>query len=476
MSRSAVIGALAVVILVAVVGGTWYWTQVRPAQDSAAAAGRQWICPMHPQVIQDRPGTCPICNMDLVPAGGAEAGPTQSAAAAGPEKPPAVRQWICPMHPQVIQDRPGTCPICNMDLVPADGIDVHAGPDDGAERPEGLVPVRLSEAMVRRIGARSEPVEMADFRREIRAAARVVVDETRYRQVHTKVAGWVERLWADSVGRSVRAGEPLLEIYSPELLAAQQEFLVALRARDRLAASGDTEIAASGAGLAAAARRRLELLDLTPDEIARLEAGGEARRTVTVASPIAGTIIDRFVAQGARIEPGTEVLQVADLSRVWVLASVYEYELPFVREGQAATMVLPYLPGREFRGRVDFVYPTLDPATRTVQVRLQFDNPRSELRPEMFAEVRLVADLGSRLSVPVSAVMDTGTRQVVFAHLEDGTFEPRTLEVGLRMSDRVEVLAGVTAGERVLAEGNFFIDSESRLKAALAGVAAGHSH
>lgn len=427
MSRSIVLVVVAIVALTAIVGGTWYWTQERSAAASHAAAV-QYRCPMHPAVISDRPGSCPICGMDLVPAGtiGDAARPAQT----------------------------------------------------GPEHPEDLVPVRLSPTKVLRSGARSVAVELAPFIREVRAAGRVSVDESRYRQVHAKVSGWIEQLHADTVGQTVRAGQPLLEIYSPELLAAQQEFQVALSARTRLAQSGNAEIAGSGDALVAAARRRLELLDIATAEIDRLEAGGATRRTVTLISPIAGTILERNVAQGAQIEPGTEVVRVADLSRVWVLASIYEYELPYVREGQPAVMTLPYLPAREFHGRVGFVYPTLDASTRSVQVRVEFANPDLELKPEMFADVRILADLGQRLSLPISAVMDTGKRQVVFADLGDGAFEPRTIEVGLRLADRLEVRSGVVAGERVLAEGNFFIDSESRLAAALEGVSslAPHAH
>lgn len=395
--------ALALVVLALIVGGTWYVTQRREAPVAEGA--------------------------------------------------PTVARWTCPMHPQVISDHPGECPICHMTLVPveAERAEEHAD-HEGADH----VPVRLSEAKIRRIGARSVAAEIAPFRREIRAVATITVDETRIRQVNAKTAGYVERLWADAVGETVRAGAPLLEIYSPELLAAQQEYLVAARA--------DPSVAAS---VVPAARRRLELLDMSGDQIDALERTGDAKRTVTLRSPISGTILERAVAQGARIEPGMEVVKVADLSRVWAIASVYEYELPYVKVGDEAVTTLSYFPGKEFPGRISFVYPTVDPQTRTAQVRIELPNSDGALKPGMFAEARIVADLGERLSVPTESVMDTGTRKLVFVDAGDGAFDPREIETGLRLPDRVEVLSGLRAGEKVLSEGNFFIDAESRIRAGL---------
>lgn len=401
-----------------------------------------------------------------------EHGPAHGAAAAA-EAPRAVR-YHCPMHPTVVDDQPGDCPICHMSLVP---IDESLGDDEptSAAEPEGLAPVRLSPRKRQLIGMKTAEVAVVPFVRTVRAMGRVVADERRLATVSVKVSGWVERLHADATGQEVRKGASLLEVFSPDLLAAQQEYLIALRARSRTAGSELPSTIDAGDEIVASARRRLELLDVSDAEIRRLEAGGAPRRTVSVVAPASGVVLRRGVTLGDRVEAGSALFDLADLSRVWMIASVYEYELPFVKTGQTATMTLPYLPGVTREGRVTFVYPTLDPTTRTAQVRLEFANTDLALKPEMFAEVALHADLGPRLAVPESAVLDSGTRSVVFVDAGDGLLEPREIQVGMRLAESWEVLGGLAAGERVLTSGNFLVDSESKLKAALAAMAE-HAH
>ena len=314
---------------------------------------------------------------------------------------------------------------------------------------------------------RTARVELSPFRRTIRAVGRVSYDETRLRHVHTKIDGYVERLLANATGETVRRGQPLLEIYSPELLASQQEFLVALEARDRMGSSTLSSVAGYGKDLVESARRRLQLFDMTDAQIARLEQTRTPQRTVTVYAHESGVVTMRNVTEGERIEAGKTLLDVADLSKVWVLASVYEYELPFVHQGQPAVMHLSYLPDRTFRGTVSLIYPSIEIATRTAQVRVEFDNPDLALKPDMYAEIELSADLGPRISVPEEAVLETGTRSLAFVEREPGLFEPRELRIGARLADRYEVVSGLVAGEQVVVSGNFLIDSESKLKAAL---------
>lgn len=386
-------------------------------------------------------------------------------------------QYYCPMHPTIVSDRPGECPICQMRLVPRREHAAEVG--HGAEiaaaagpAVEGRASVRIAADRQQLIGVRTAPVTRGPLVRTIRTVARITYDETRLHHVHTKVGGWIERLHADATGDLVREGQPLLTIYSPELLASQEEYLLALRARDRLSGATLPSLGQSGEELVASARRRLRLFDLTEEQIAELERTGRASRTITLSSPMTGHIVARNVAHGEKIESGTTLLDIADLSRIWAVADIYEYELPFVRQGQPATLTLSYSPGQSFKGRIGLVYPFLSGTTRTVKVRLEFPNPDLTLKPEMFGDVELQANLREGLLVPDSAVISTGERDIAFVDLGGGLFEPRELRLGVRLTDGVEVIEGLAEGERIVTSGNFLVDSESRLKAALAGAVA----
>jgi Cu(I)/Ag(I) efflux system membrane fusion protein len=415
-ASTAVTVALALLVLVGIPGIAW-WVVTRPRDHVAAGAGAvRYQCPMHPTMTSDRPGDCPICGMRLVP----------------------IEPHEHPVSPPPADAGAAAVPPGATVVVPPDRRSV--------------------------LGVKTTTVARSPFVKEIRAVGRVTRDETRLRTVHTKVSGFVEKLFADAAGKVVREGEPLLEIYSPELLASQQEYLVALRSRERARTSAVPSVARSGDELVESARRRLELYDLTDAQIHDLETTGIPRRRITVYAPGSGTIVERSVTVGQEVEPGTALLTLADLSRVWVVGSVYEHDLPFVRVGQAARIVLPYAPGGEIRGTVSFLYPELDETTRTARVRVELPNASGSLRPDMYADVVLEADLGMRLAVPASAVIETGTRSVVFVERGEGRFEPREISVGLRLPDAYEVLRGLDEGDRVVASGAFFVDSESRIR------------
>jgi multidrug efflux pump subunit AcrA (membrane-fusion protein) len=387
-----------------------------------------------------------------------------------------VLYWIDPMHPAYKSDKPGIAPDCGMDLVP-----VYA--DEGAPAPasavEGYASLTLPPDRQRAIGVASGTVERRELVKTIRAAGRVAFDERRLHQVHAKFEGWVESLPVDYTGRPVRKGEPLLSIYSPELLATQQEYLLAARAKRELSSSGNAAVARGGADLYESARQRLLLWDIPPAEIARLDRTGQPRKALTLVSPVTGVVTAKNVVRGARVMPAESLFEIADLSWLWVLADVYEAEAAFVRVGQTGRMTLSYLPGREWTGKVTFIAPVVQPETRTVSVRLEFANPDGVLKPDMFAEVVLERSLGSVVAVPEAAVLSTGTRSIVFVVKEDGAFEPREVQVGTKTDGYWEIASGLEPGAKVVTQANFLIDSESRLKSALAGLApppGGHEH
>jgi RND family efflux transporter MFP subunit len=425
----------------------------------------RYHCPMHPAMVADRPGDCPICGMRLVPMEAA----TDSKAEPLPAAPASRKKVIyrSTMNPNEVSDKPGKDSM-GMEMVP---VDVEERPSDAA-RVEGLAAVRINSRKQQLIGVRTEVIKRAPFVRTIRAVGLVTADETRLHQVHTKIGGWIETLNINTTGEKVRAGQHLLTIYSPELLATQEEYLLALRTRSPLAGASLPDAVARTNALVESGRRRLLLFDLSPAQIDDLERAGQATRTVTLHAPISGYVTKRGVTQGEKIDPSTTLLEIADLSRVWVIASIYEYELPFVHLGQSADVTLSYLPGHTYRGTVTLVYPVLESATRTVPVRVELPNPDLALKPDMYAQVEIHGDLGERLGVPESAILSTGTRNVVFVAQGDGYFEPREVHLGLRVQDSVEILDGLAEGDSVVTSGNFFIDSESKLKAALEAAAA----
>jgi multidrug efflux pump subunit AcrA (membrane-fusion protein) len=293
----------------------------------------------------------------------------------------------------------------------------------------------------------------------------VAYDETRIARVHPKVPGWIEEVYVDFTGKPVNRGEPLVTLYSPELLATQNELLIARNAGETL-----------GPSLYQATRERLRLWDIDDEQIRHLEDRGVPLRTLTLKAPAGGVVTARNAFPGQRVEPGTELYAIADLSRVWVIAELYEDELPRVRLGQRVTVSLAYDPGRSYAGRVSFIYPEVDPATRTAKLRIEVPNPALELKPEMYANVELEVSYGTQITVPDSAVVDTGEEQVVFLAHEGGYFEPRRVDLGGKVGDRYLVREGVRPGDRIVVSGTFLIDSESRLKSSLAGMSGAAEH
>jgi Cu(I)/Ag(I) efflux system membrane fusion protein len=380
--------------------------------------------------------------------------------------------YYCPMHPQIVQDHPGDCPICSMTLVPKPeaGAAAQAGARPGAGVP-GLVPITLGPERIQLLGMRTARVRHETLAAQLRTVGFVTADEESLSKIPTRFSGWIEKLFVAQTGQTVKKGQVLAAIYSPELLSAQQELLTARAWAGEPGAEG-SETRQMTASLVEDARRRLELFGISKEEIRSIEKSGQPLRALPVRSPVAGTIVRKDALLGAHVQPGTVLFEVADLRSVWVLADLYESDLARVRLGQAARLQLAAYPGQTFPGTVDFLYPALDPATRTRRVRLEFDNRDGRLLPGMYGDVFFELPGQEALLVPAESVVDTGETQYVFLAREGGAFEPRRVKLGRRSGPELEVLEGLEEGETVVTTANFLIDSESRLHAAIEGLGA----
>ncbi len=336
----------------------------------------------------------------------------------------------------------------------------------GQTKAETAPVITLSPDKVQLIGVRTAAAEYRSLDKQIRTVGKVEPDETKLAYVNTKIAGWVKKLFVDYTGKEVVKGQPLLSIYSPDLVTAQEEYLIALRSAKRAEqeAAGMPEAEASRKELLESAKRRLQLWDITDEQIADLEKTGKPRTEMTIEAPLSGIVLEKMVLEGAYITPGMNLYKIADLSSVWIMADIYDYEVPLVKTGQTARVTLPYQAGEALRATVNYIYPTLDPVSRTVKVRLTVKNPGLMLKPEMFANVEVNVAPGSRLVIPRDAVLDSGLRQIVYVEKKPGTYEMRQVTLGVRGEQYVEVLKGIRKGERVVTSGNFLIDSESQLR------------
>ncbi len=354
---------------------------------------------------------------------------------------------------------------------------------------ENAPQVEISPEQQQLIGVKTVKVSVRPLQKIIRTVGRVEADERKLATINTKIEGWIEELYVDFTGRYVKKGEPLAEIYSPELLATQQEFIGALKWAGRQtgaahpsdAAHGDHDktppsaslepvselqkmLAKDAAAALDASRQRLRLWDISEKQIRKIEETGKPVRTLTLYSPVSGFVTQKMAVQGMKVMPGEKLFDIADLSTLWVIADIYEQELPFVRVGQPARITLSYFPGRELSSQIDYIFPSIAADTRTAKVRLTLPNTGGKLKPQMYTNVEIRINLGKRLTIPESAVIDTGRGQVVYVDRGGGSFEPREVQLGLRSNGYAEVLRGLKNGEKVASSANFLIDSEAQLK------------
>ncbi len=324
-------------------------------------------------------------------------------------------------------------------------------------------------------GIRFGRVRVQNMEKVVQTVGKLEFDEKKIAAVSPKIGGWVEDLYVDYTGKMVRKGQPLLSIYSPDLVSAQEEFLLALKIKKIYTAQPSAEWSTQGESLLQSARKRLLLWDITLKQIENLEVTGEVKRSLVLHSPVDGFVMEKMVFKGMGVMPGTSLYKIGDLSSIWVVADIYEYELPFVQIGQKASITMAYYPGESFEGTATYIYPSVDPKTRTAKMRFDLPNPEFKLKPEMWANVELKIPLGRKLVVPEEAVMDSGTMQMVFVDRGQGHFESRHVQVGAKVQGYYEVLSGLREGEKVVTSANFLIDSESQLKAAT-GAMGGHQH
>ena len=435
-SPRTLIALFVVILLTAGAGGVLIGLNHNPGHDHQAIseAGEKkqlWTCGMHPWIVTKEPGQCPICGMDLVP--------KVDDSSSGGEKEKKIAFWRAPMDPTEVYDHPGKSKM-GMDLVPVYEEEVSGG-----------VEIKIDPVTRQNMGLRSVLAETADLVRTIRTYGDITYDETRTYRVSPKITGWLDKVAVDFTGSRVEKGELLAEIYSPQLLTAEEEFL---------ASSGE---------LKKAARRRLLYWDVGEATINELAQSGKVKKTIPLYSPYSGIVTATRAVAGGAVKPGQILYEISDLSRVWVEAHIFAYELPWIKVGQTAVMTLPYQPGANFTGKIAYIYPYLQQKTRDVVVRLEFANPDLALKPNMYANIEIKSATGRQGTVvPSEAVLRSGTEDLVFVTDGKNGFAPRRVKTGLSIEgDRVEILSGVAPGEEVVVSGQFLLDSESKLKEAV---------
>lgn len=418
------------------------------------AEKRMYHCPMHPNYISDKPGSCPICGMTLVPVNSNEHGSDGEKTQGGKRK---IMYYRDAMKPWITSDKPGKASD-GMDLVP-----VYEGDSD-----DNGTGIKIDPTTIQNMGVTTAPVVMRSLHKEIRTSATLENNETGVHIVNTKIMGYVEKLYIDFTGQPVRKGQPLLSIYSPDLVSTQEEYLQALRYSKGL--SGSSQIAQGGAeALVESAKRRLQNWDISESQIQSLAERGTPQKTMTIFSPANGVVLEKMVVTGQSIDAGMPLYKIANLSTIWAMANVYQDDLPYVKKGMKAEIEISSIPGKKFEGTVQFISPVLDMNSKTAQVRIEIPNTADfQLKPQMFAEVNVLSPVVEHgTAIPEQAVIHSGTRNVVIVSLGNGYFKPVEVKVGMTADGYIQIIDGLQEGQTIVTSSQFLIDSESNLRAAV---------
>jgi len=379
-----------------------------------------------------------------------------------------IEYWTCTMHPSVRMKEPGTCPICAMDLVPVmkrspailDNVSTNSAQQIAGDESTFTVDPRRQQL----INVQTTVVEVRSLKKVIRTVATLKLDETGIEYVHPKIQGWIDKVFVDFTLQYVNQGDPLFSIYSPELVSTQEEYLLALKTAENLADSPFEHVSSGARSLFEATRRRLELFDITDEQIEQLEKSGQVQKNLIVYSPVNGHVTEKNAFPNMYVTPETRIYTIADYTKIWAYVEIYENEISYVRKGQPAVMSTVAYPGKAFHGNITYVYPHLNEKTRTMRVRLEFPNPDLKLKPGMYSNIEIQVPLGATLAVPKSAVLRTGKRDLVFVDLGSGQMQLRQVEIGATASGYYEILKGLKPGERVVSAANFLIDAESKVQ------------
>ena len=472
--RTGIFIALGLLVIITIVAGFVIINGSKSDSNVKMVSGEQqsqlWTCGMHPEVILNEPGNCPKCGMKLVPVKNTGAvsttlnqssddSPADTKSQKNKER--KILYWQAPMDPTEIYDRPGKSKM-GMDLIP-----VYA---DQAGNGQGGT-VIIDPATVQNMGVLYTTVKRMDFSRDVRAVGMIKYNEEKLYTINTKISGWIEKLYVDYTGQLVKKGEPLLEIYSPDLVTTQQEYLLALNNKEAVSQSSFASIRDGAASLLNSTRQRLDYWDIPSSEIERLERTGQVRKNLQLNAPASGIVTHKNAVEGLHVNAGMNLYQIADLSTVWVEASIYDYELPWIETGQEAKVDLSYLPDKTYQGKISYIYPYLDEKSRTVTIRLEFANPNLELKPGMYANVYIKGKtIPNALVIPNEAIIRSGVRNVVFVSRGEGRFEPREIKIGEEggtNNQYVRVISGLFENEKIVTSAQFMLDSESRLQEAI---------